>query len=409
MTTETIKQQIQKNRKGTVRLTIQKPNGKPLANREVSIGQTRHQFLFGCNIFRLGTFADPAIESAYRERFENLLNYATLPFYWSRYEPAPGETQVKRITEMAQWCAKHNITVKGHPMIFHGTGPKWIENLPFAEFKRLQFERITREISGFAGLVDIWDVVNEAVWTPGHLGGKDPMARICRRMGRIGMIKHAYALARAANPKAKLIINDCDPVPKYARILRDALAAKAQIDIVGIQSHMHKGYWPTEKTQSVCDEYSTFGKPIQFSELTILSGIIQPDHSWNKRRDDWFSTPEGEELQARQVSEFYSMLYAHPGVAGITWWDFTDDNAWLGAPGGLLRKDMSPKPAYTALLDLVKKQWWTPKRKLMTDAKGQVDVEGFLGDYEIVADGDKAKFAIARAGRSQQRATLVGK
>ena len=74
---------------------------------------------------------------------------------------------------------------------------------------------------------------------------------------------------------------------------------------------------------------------------------------------DWNTTPDGEAKQADYVAQFYTLLFSHPSVRAITWWDFSDANAWLGAPSGLVRKDMTPKPAYTRLMDLIHTQWWT--------------------------------------------------
>ena len=48
--------------------------------------------------------------------------------------------------------------------------------------------------------------------------------------------------------------------------------------------------------------------------------------------------------------KFYTALFAHPAVQAITWWDFSDLGAWLGAPAGWLRRDMSPKPVYDRLM-----------------------------------------------------------
>ena len=76
------------------------------------------------------------------------------------------------------------------------------------------------------------------------------------------------------------------------------------------------------------------------------------------------------------------MLFSHPAVEAITWWDFADLGSWQGAPAGLVRKDMTPKPAYEALTRLIKGKWWTGEAKLTTDAAGKVRFRGYLGAYE---------------------------
>ena len=92
------------------------------------------------------------------------------------------------------------------------------------------------------------------------------------------------------------------------------------------------------------------------------------------------------------------MLYSHPSVEAITWWDFSDARAWQGAPAGLVRKDMSPKPAYIALKKLIKGDWWTPPTKLKTDAKGRTTFRGHLGTYRLRTESGFAEFVVLKHG-----------
>ena len=137
----------------------------------------------------------------------------------------------------------------------------------------------------------------------------------------------------------------------------------------------------------VCQQFARFGVPLHFTETTILSG----QRAWDKPPGSpWPSTPEGEAYQARETARFYTMLFSHPAVAAITWWDFSDFHAWKGAPAGLVRKDMTPKPAYKALKGLIKGKWWT-RTQVSGGAAGTARFRGFLGDYRLtVRAGDKA-------------------
>ena len=129
---------------------------------------------------------------------------------------------------------------------------------------------------------------------------------------------------------------------------------------------MHQGYWGIEKTEWVLERFSRFNIPIHFSEVSLVSGHLMPSH-YDDLNDyqveEWPSTPEGEERQAREVVEFYKTLFAHPLVEGITWWDLLDGQ-WLKAPSGLIRQDCSPKPAYEELRKLIKEEWWTKEKYL---------------------------------------------
>jgi len=403
---ERVRQRILEHRTAEVTLTVIGPGGGPLANAEVTVRQVRHKFLFGCNVFLLGRCGSPRLERAYRRRFSGLLNYATLPFYWGAYEPVEGAPAARRLAEMARWCRDNGIAAKGHPLCWHEVVPRWLAGKAPAEIEALQWARITREVKAFRGLVDIWDVVNEAVVMPRYREN-NPLRRLCRRLGRVKLISKTFALARRANPKAMLVLNDFDTSPKYERLIKDCLAAGVPIDVIGIQSHMHKGYWGAAKAWEVCQRFAKFGKPLHFTELTILSGPLKTDDDWKKRRTDWHSTAAGEKRQAEQVAELYALLFSHPAVEAITWWDFSDLHAWQGAPAGLVRKDMTPKPAYEALMKLIKKQWWTGPLKLTTDGRGRVRFRGFLGDYAVEAAQATARVTIEKPGKITRSARLA--
>ena len=55
------------------------------------------------------------------------------------------------------------------------------------------------------------------------------------------------------------------------------------------------------------------------------------------------------------------MIFSHPAVEAITWWDFSDRGAWQRAPAGFLRDDLSPKPAYERLQQPVKEALVDPR------------------------------------------------
>ena len=81
--------------------------------------------------------------------------------------------------------------------------------------------------------------------------------------------------------------------------------------------------------------------------------------------------------------KFYSLLFSHPSVQAITWWNLADP-VWNNSPGGLVSEDMSPKPAYEKLLALIRGKWWT-KAGGRSDASGAFSARAFYGDYRITA------------------------
>jgi GH35 family endo-1,4-beta-xylanase len=202
-----------------------------------------------------------------------------------------------------------------------------------------------------------------------------------------------------------LVLNDYDHTEEYARLIEACLDADVPIDVIGIQSHMHKGYLGDARVWEVCERLARFGKPLHWTEASLISGEFKPRMSFHHRYKRWPSTPEGEARQAEEVAKFYTVLFSHPAVEAVTWWDLPD-HKWLGAPSGLVRADMTPKPAYERLLALVKGAWWTGELRLDADARGEVRFRGFLGDYRVEGDGGAAVLRVDRPGRLEAVATL---
>jgi len=190
--------------------------------------------------------------------------------------------------------------------------------------------------------------------------------------------------ARAANPKANLLVNDYRTDAAYYRILEALLKKEMEghrlFDTIGIQSHMHSGVWSWSKLWNVCETYRKLLLPIHFTEATIVSGPREGSvENWGP------SSTEGEASQAKQTVSFYTMLFSHPAVQAITWWDFSDLGAWQRAPAGWLRKDMSPKPVYEEMKGLIKSNWWTNAQGV-TKADGKFSMRAFYGLHRITAE-----------------------
>ena len=338
----------------------------------------------------------------HHEQFIAVFNQVTLPFYWAGFEPVQGQPQTNRLLNAARWFKDQGCAVKGHPLCWQTVCAPWLLPMSNADILAAQLARIRREVSDFAGVIDIWDVVNEAVIMPVYEKYENAVSRVCQELGRIELIRQTFEAARETNPKATLLLNDFDTSSAYDILIEGCLRVGVPIDVIGIQSHMHKGHWGYEKTMRVLDHFERFHLPIHFTENSLLSGHLVPPEIGDLQDyqiADWPSTSEGEARQLEQVTAHYKTLFAHPSVEAITWWDMSD-GAWLNAPAGLLRRDQSAKPAYEALKKLIKGEWWFSPTKLTTDAQGQFRFTGFLGDYDLTSGNVKTSFTLSEAGEA---------
>ena len=389
------------HRKAEARIQLLNPDGTPAANRSVKVDQTSHKFLFGCGAFdavELMKTEDAEKRAFLQERMDKwlkLFNYGTLPFYWGRYEPVEGQTAYTETMAAAKWLREKGVQVKGHPLCWHTACANWLMQFSNEEILRRQLERIRRDVTAYKGVIDMWDVINEVVIMPVFDKYDNAITRICKEKGRIQLVREVFAAAKESNPDAVLLINDFNTTWAYEILVNGLLEAGVPITAIGIQSHQHQGYWGLEKLNDVLERFSQFKLPIHFTENTLISGEIMPDYivdlnDWQV--DEWPSTPEGEERQAREISEMYTVLFNHPLVEAITTWDF-NDGLWLKAPSGFVKEDNTEKPSYYALQKLIHGDWET-HANLSTDSEGFLSFSGFKGSYTLTADTGTASLSL---------------
>ncbi|WP_448006920.1 endo-1,4-beta-xylanase [Agromyces bauzanensis] len=400
------------HRTGESVVTVLGADGLPLAEAEVTIEQTRHAFAFGNIGFELVPLANGAGrpgDDELAERWLDLFNTATLPFYWAEFEPELGRPHTERLRRAAEWFAARGVALKGHPLAWHTLAPEWLLSLTTDEVEAAQRARIRREVADFAGLIDTWDAINEVVIMPVFDKEENGLTRLARERGRIPTIRLAFEEARAANPRATLLLNDFDLSSAYECLIEGVLEAGIRIDAIGLQTHMHQGYRGEDAMLATVERFARYGLPLHLTETSLVSGALMPRdivdlNDWQV--ESWPSTLEGEARQADELVRHYRSLVGHPSVEAITYWGITDRDAWLGAPIGLLRADGTPKPSYDALHALVKGEWWLAPTTIRTDAAGRVRVAGFAGDYEVRAGGAAAPFTLARGADDPVTAAL---
>jgi len=374
---------IEQYRKAERVVTFKDGKGQAIAGAPVQIRQVTHEFLFGCIAFDL-VRGDVLYKSElWKQRFSELFNFAVFPFYWAGYERQPGITTREEILQAVQWCREQGITTKGHPLVWTNPAgvPEWVQQYPPERSEELVLNRVRREVGGFAGQIDIWDVVNEPIhcrtWknTKARDYVQEPIPAIA------DYVDKAFRAAHEANPKAHLILNEFNVVSRAeARERFYQLAAELKrrgtpISGLGIQAHEPREEWfSPEKVWSTLDRLGGLGYPLHITEYIPQSGGKPITGGW--REGTWT-----EEAQAEFAEQFYRLCFGHPAVASINWWGLSDRQIWLPA-GGLIDKEYEPKPVYNRLRDLIHRQWKT-SLDAQTDEKGQVTFRGFCGTYDV--------------------------
>lgn len=393
---------IEQNRKGDVRIRVVDKDGNPIKNATVHLDQKNHAFRFGANLFLLDEMETAEKNAKYREIFPEFFNMATLPFYWDATEPERGKTRYEKDSPRVyrrpaadlciEYCEQNGIEPREHALAYDAFFPSWLYNASVDEVKAA-LENRYREISErYADKIPTIEVTNEMEWEKGKT----------KFYNEPDYVEWCFKLAMKYFPNNKLAINEwygpcwedrCRATDKYYSYTESAMLKGARIDAIAMQYHMFfKREEEYQKTRLAYDPaslyahmdlYANLGKPLQISEITV------PAYS---------NEPEDEQLQADILEYLYSIWFSHPAVEQIIYWNFVDGychvwnadqirevqgNMSVGENvyyGGLLRFDLSPKPAFLRLKELIRTKWHTDET-LTTDADGVACARGFFGEY----------------------------
>ncbi len=197
-----------------------------------------------------------------------------------RLRPAPDSFDFKPGDAVVDWAEQHKLLVRGHCLVWWNALPKWFSSyVTPANAKQVMTDHITTALRHYAGRLYSWDVVNEPIY---HDNRPDGLRRK-PWLDLIGpeYIDIAFHTAHAADPHARLVLNECyiehDTPGEIQR--RAALLAlvtrlrKARVPVthVGVQGHL-RGATPLDR-QGMAD----FAKQIQDLGLEIMITELDVD------------------------------------------------------------------------------------------------------------------------------------
>ncbi len=393
---------IEQYRKGDFKIKVVDKKGTPLSNVKIKLNQTKHEFKFGANIFMLDELETPEKNELYKKYFADLFNMATLPFYWKDLEPEKGKTRYEKDSPKVyrrpapdlcmEFCEQYGIEPREHALAYDWIFPEWVKELSVPEAKK-EYSRRCKEIAArYADKIPTIEVTNECFWE------FDESSALYNEND---FVEWCFKEAERHFPNNQLVINDWTGVVwenfprnrhQYYMQIERALAKGARIDGIGMQYHMFyraedeekrtRLYYSPRYLYAMMDKYAEFNLPLQVTEVTI------PSYTYEQ---------EDEEIQAEIIRNLYRIWFSHEKMEQIIYWNLVDGYAAF-APlgdftsgenyyrGGLFRFDMTPKPAYFAIKDLIQKEWHT-ETEVVTDENGECYFRGFYGEYEAEIDG----------------------
>jgi endo-1,4-beta-xylanase len=381
---------IEYYRKGNLKVIVKDANGNLVSNARVDIRQFKHGFEFGTALNALDPQNTSTEQTNYQNKFLDVFNFATLPFWWDWIiEVNQGTRDYARLDRLTKWTGDRGINTKAHTLAWTVSTPRWASS-DANTFEGQLGNFITDIVGRYKDRVKYWDVMNEFQ----NLQSTSPMTNWINRHPYTIYSAAGFCLAKAQQARGSSATlfgyNDylSSELNDYTYNLLDAIKSGSYFpDFVGIQWHTQfagTAKFPMTRAWNIAHRFQSFQKGIHFSEISVLSGPERANVDANgAAQTNWNTDSTNETKQADYAAKLYKTLFSHPAVQTLTWWDITDKGAWLGAPVGLLRKDGSAKPAYTKLKDLIKGTWWTNISNQKTNSSGNYTARTFLGIQKV--------------------------
>jgi endo-1,4-beta-xylanase len=267
---------------------------------------------------------------------------------WGSVEPTQNQFNWGPADQIVAIAQANKQGVRGHNLVWTSQLPGWLTTSNFTgpQILQLMQNHVTTEATRFAGKVISWDVVNE----PFNEDGTFQANIFEQAAGGSSYIATALRAARAADPNAKLYLNDFNIEgvnAKSTAMLNLVTSLKQQgvpIDAVGLESHFIEGQNPTDIQQNIA-RFTAAGVAVWITEL-----------------DDRITLTNGQASAAQlaqQATDYANVVkacLAVTGCVGITVWGFTDLDSWIPGffPGqgaaDIYDANLQPKPSFNSTL-----------------------------------------------------------
>jgi endo-1,4-beta-xylanase len=267
---------------------------------------------------------------------------------WEVTEPDQGDFHFGPGDEIVDAAKGAGQQVRGHTLIWHVQYPGWLKDLGPKRLAAATKKHIAEVVGHYrdSGVVKVWDVVNEVVADDGALRP----SIFLNRLGP-GFIAGAFDAAHAADPKAKLYINEIGAEsigPKSNRlyeVVRGLRSANVPIDGVGFQVHSNLRGLPSDFVANM-QRFKALGLDVAITEADV--GLKLP--------------PSEADLRA-QAKIYAEIVRACEAVkcASLTFWGFSDSQSWISetqagmGAATMLDDRFAPKPAFGAIQDALRR------------------------------------------------------
>ena len=288
---------------------------------------------------------------------------------WDHLQPTPDRHDFTGVDADYDWATANGMRFRGHILVYGERAPSWYAALPDRKAAVDALEKhVTDTCRHFAGRVQSWDVVNEAILIASP---RPDRLRPHVFLDKIGpdYLDIAFHTARAGDPAARLVYNDFgvefdlpDQLEKRGVLLDliDGLKKRGTpIDAVGLQSHLsidQMAHFDEKGFSRFLDDLAARGLDVMLTELDCIDKGAPSDIAGR------------DEAVAAAYRRYLDVALASPAVTTVINWGLSDRSSWIVSGGDPLSKrddgqrprpllfdtDLHPKPAYRAVADALR-------------------------------------------------------
>ncbi|GAA5193761.1 hypothetical protein GCM10023322_56490 [Rugosimonospora acidiphila] len=261
---------------------------------------------------------------------------------WDTTEPGNGSYNYGPGDQIVSFAQSHSMRVRGHNLVWHSQLPSWVSSLPTNQVQAAMEAHITNEVTHYKGKVYSWDVVNEPFDDSGNL-----RTDVFYQAMGTGYIADALRTARAADPNAKLYLNDYNIEGSGAKanamynLVSSLKSQGVPLDGVGFESHFIVGQVPSTM-QANLQRFAALGLDVAVTEL-----------------DDRMPTPASQANLNQQATDYGNVVkwcLAISRCVGVSQWAVGDPDSWIPSafPGygaaTMYDSNYQPKTAYNSVV-----------------------------------------------------------
>jgi len=265
---------------------------------------------------------------------------------WESIQPNQGSFNWGNADGLVNFALSNGQILRGHTFVWHSQRPQWVKNINNkATLTSVIQAHVSAVATRYKGKIDSWDVANEVF----EDNGSRRSSVFSNVFGDWTFLDVAFRAARAADPAAKLCLNDYNldysgpKLTNFVQLVKDLKARGVPIDCVGTQSHLIVGNAAIPSFQSTLTSLASTALEVQITELDIR-----------------LNTPATTSSTNQQVTDYRTVVCACMRTSlcsGITIWGVSDAFSWIpgtfpGQGSALLwDNNFNKKPAYQGFVD----------------------------------------------------------